>query len=54
MVKECLLVLKKTSLINASFASLSNDDFVENETLVASSLKVKKAEEVEIAKVAEA
>ena len=52
MVKECLLILKKTSLTDASFASLSNDDFVKNETLIASSLKAKKIKEIKVAKVA--
>ena len=53
MVKGCLLILRKTSPINASFASLSDDDFVENEALVASSLKVGGTEGVKVAKVAE-
>ena len=52
MVKGCLLMLKKTSLIDVSFASLSDDDFVKDEALVASSLKVKEVKKVEIAKIA--
>ena len=54
IVKGCLLILKKISLIDVSFVFLSNDDFVKNETLVASSLRVeeiKKAEVVKVAKV---
>ena len=53
MVKECLLILKKTSLINASFVFLSNDDFVKDKALVASSLKVEKVKKVKVAKAAE-
>ena len=52
MVKGCLLILKKTSLINASFAFLSDDDFVKNEALVVSSLKVEEIKKVKIAKAA--
>ena len=54
MVKGCLLVLRKTSLINASFAFLSDDDFAENEALVASSLEAEEVKEVKVAEVAEA
>ena len=45
-------MLKKTSLINVSFASLSNDDFVKDEALVTSSLKAEGAEKIKVAKVA--
>ena len=44
-------MLKKTSLINVSFVFLSNDDFVKDEALVTSSLKVKEVKEVKIAKI---
>ena len=50
-------MLKKTSLIDASFAFLSNDDFVENEALVASNPGTKETEkvkEVKAVKVAKA
>ena len=52
MVKECLLVLRKISLTDASFASLSNDDFAEDEALVTSNLKVKEVKEVEVVEAA--
>ena len=45
-------MLKKTSLINASFVSLSNDDFVKDEALVISNLKVEEIKEVKVAKIA--
>ena len=52
MVKGCLLVLKKTSPTNASSAFLSNDDFVKDEALVASSPEAKKAKKIKTAKAA--
>ena len=51
IVKECLLVLKKTSLINVSSAFLSDDDFVKNEALVISSLGIEGIKEIEVAKI---
>ena len=52
MVKVYLLILKKISPTNASFAFLSNDDFVKDETSVTSSLKAEGIKEVEVVKVA--
>ena len=54
MVKECLLILKKTSLIDASSAFLSDDDFVKNEALVTSSPGIKEAKKVKVIEVAKA
>ena len=54
IVKGYLLILRKTSLTNASFASLSNDDFVKNEASVASSLEIEEAEEAKEVKAAKA
>ena len=54
IVREYLLILKKTSLINASFVFLSNDDFVKDETLVTSNLKVEKVKKVKVIKAAKA
>ena len=51
MVKKYLLILKKISLTDASFASLSNDDFVKDETLVTSSLKIEEIKVIKVAKV---
>ena len=45
-------MLKKTSLINVSFVFLSDDDFVKDEALITSNLKVKEVKKVEITKVA--
>ena len=53
MVKECLLILRKTSPTNASSASPSDDDFAEDETSVASSPKAEGAEKAEAAETAE-
>ena len=52
IIKKYLLILKKTSLINVSFVFLSNDDFVKDETSIASNLKVKETEEVKEIKIA--
>ena len=54
IVKGYLLILKKTSLTNVSSASLLNDDFIKDETLVTSSPKVEKAEKIKKIKAAEA
>ena len=54
MVKGYLLVLKKISLIDASFAFLSDDDSAEDEALIVSSLKVKEVKEVEKAEAVKA
>ena len=51
IIKECLLIPRKISLTDVSFVSLSDDDFVEDEALVASSSEAEGAGTAEAAKV---
>ena len=46
-------MLRKISLIDVSFAFLSNDDFVKDETLITSSLKAGEVKKVKKVKAAE-
>ena len=44
-------MLRKISLIDVSFAFSSNDDFVKNEALITSNLKIKKVKEIKVTKI---